>query len=274
VESFSSHQDCTSGGTAGNSTSNLNVSVPCQDTHCLHYGQPTLEHTESHHSSGVSSQLRSIRDDQQARYQQAGLIFSEHSAACDTLWLQVAPTVKLDSNEYIYLAEKALSLFGMAPAVWLLAQLHEIGALRLYSLPSKLKTSSILANRISSGPTESPTAVTEALQGLGSNSFDCKHSEAHNGRGAGKGETEHPYVADAGSLDVAHIVKLMGLSVDIAIVVVLSWAAQLAQLEEACIVIKAESVTFILGKYREYWAHEGWWHYLHCCPASPRVAPL
>lgn len=181
------------------------------------------------------------------------LIFSKYSAAHEILWLQVAPTVKLDINEYIYLAEKALNLFGMAPAVWLLAQLHEVDALRLYSLPSKLKTSNALAKETTSGPTESPTAVTEALQVHGSNSFDCKHSEAHNGRGATKGKTERPYSADAGSLDVAHIVKLVGLSVDIAIVVVLSWAAQLAHLEEACVVIKAESVTFILGKYSRHW---------------------
>ena len=179
--------------------------------------------------------------------------FSKPSAARQSLWLQVAPTVKLDSNEYIYLAEKALNLFGMAPAAWLLAQLHAIGALRLYSLPNKLKTSNVLANKTPSGPTVSPTAVTEALQGHGSNSFDCNHSEVHNGRGTGTRETERPSSADAGSLDVAHIVKLIGLSVDIAIVVVLSWAAQLAQLEEACVVIKAESVTFVLGKYCRHW---------------------
>ena len=204
----------------------------------------------------MSSQLRSIRDDQQARCQPTSLIFSRHSAVCDALWLQVAPTVKLDSDEYIYLAEKALTLFGMAPAVWLLAELHGIGALRFYSLPSKLKTSHVPANKVPSSPTDSPTAVAEALQGHGSNSFDCKDSEAHNGRGASQGKTEHPYVADAGSLDVAHIVQLVGLSVDIAIVVVLSWAAQLAQLEEACVVIKAETIKFVLGKYRKYWPNE------------------
>ena len=163
--------------------------------------------------------------------------------------------MKLDSDEYIYLAERALNLFGMAPAVRLLAQLHGIGALRLYSLPSKLKTPSVSANKILSSPTESPTAVIEALQGHGStsNSFDCKHSEANNGRGASQGKTQHPYSANTGSLDAPHIVQLNGLSVDIAIVVVLSWAAQLAQLEEACVVIKAESVTFILGKYCGHW---------------------
>ncbi len=224
---------------------------------CLHFQQPTLEHTGLHHSSGVSSQLRSVRGDQQARCQRTSLIFSKHSAACDTLWLQVAPTVKLDSDEYIYLAEKALNLFGMAPAVWLLAQLHEIGALRLYSLPSKLKTPNFLASETPSGPTASPKAVAEALQGHGSNSSDSsKPPGIYSDRGTSQGKTECPYSADAGSLDVAHIVKLIGLSVDIAIVVVLSWAAQLAQLEEACVVIKAESVTFILGKYRKHRAHE------------------
>lgn len=165
--------------------------------------------------------------------------------------------MKLDSDEYIYLAEKALNLFGMAPAVLLLAQLHGIGALPLYSLPSKLETPNFLADETPSGPTEPPKAVAKALQGHGSNSSGSnKPPSMYSDRGSTKGEAEHPYSADAGCLDAGHVVKLIGLSVDIAIVVVLSWAAQLAQLEEACIVIKAESVTFILGKYRKHRVHE------------------
>jgi len=42
VESFSSHQDCTSGGTSGSSTSNLNDSVPCQDTTVSSMDNPLL----------------------------------------------------------------------------------------------------------------------------------------------------------------------------------------------------------------------------------------
>ncbi|KAA6424588.1 MAG: hypothetical protein FRX49_05797 [Trebouxia sp. A1-2] len=186
--------------------------------------QDLLERGQAVGSEALARMVHLLKDDGQV-WKAFHLIKTAH---------QVAPTVKLDSDDYIYLAEKALNLFGMAPAVWLLAQFHGIGALRLYSLPSKLKTSNVFANKTPSGLTESSTAVTEALQGHGSNSFHGKHSEAHNGRGGSQGKTEHPDVADAGSLDGDHIVELSGLSVDIAIVVVLSWAAQLAQLEEAC----------------------------------------
>ncbi|DBA86091.1 TPA: hypothetical protein ACH3X1_005611 [Trebouxia sp. C0004] len=202
--------------------------------------QDLLQHGQAVGSEALARMVHLLKDDGQV-WKAFHLIKTAH---------QVAPTVKLDINEYTHLAEKALNLFGMAPAVWLLAQLHEIDALRLYSLPSKLNISHVLANETSSAPTESPKAVTEALLGIGSNSFDCNHSEALNGRGASKQKIERPYSVGAGALDAAHIVKLIGLSVDIAIVVVLSWAAQLAQLEKACVVIKAESVTFILGKYR------------------------
>ncbi|KAL0052843.1 hypothetical protein WJX82_008466 [Trebouxia sp. C0006] len=130
--------------------------------------QDLLEHGRAVGSEALARMVHLLKEDGQV-WKAFHLIKTAH---------QVAPTVKLDSDEYIYLADKALTL----------------------------------------------------------------------DRRSSKGEAEHPYSADAGSLDVAHIVKLIGLSVDTAIVVVLSWAAQLAQLEEACIVIKAETIKFILGE--------------------------
>ncbi|KAL0032348.1 hypothetical protein WJX79_006321 [Trebouxia sp. C0005] len=43
------------------------------------------------------------------------------------------------------------------------------------------------------------------------------------------------------------VIELTGLSVDVGIVVVLSWAAQLASLQDTAVVIKGNSVTFSLG---------------------------
>lgn len=158
--------------------------------------------------------------------------------------------MKLETIEYIYLAEKALSLFGMAPAVWLLVQLHELGATSFYTLPSKHTTHISLASQGSSSTplspiTHSPRGATKEMPRADSSSQDAGKS---SGMGSVKGEVEHHDSADVDWLLASRTVKLAGLSVDMAIVVVLSWAAQLGQLEEACNVVKDDEITFVLGK--------------------------
>ncbi len=161
----------------------------------------------------------------------------------------------METSEYIYLADKDLSLFGMAPAVWLLVQLHELGILPFYVLPSKTAGNSPVGQGSpgsSQNSSHSPTAVTNFLQSLGRKDLTGSKSLGMHDASCDKGgiAEDQQGMAEAEQLLASNVVVLSGLSVDIAIVVVLSWAAQLLELEQACVVIiQASSITFKLGKW-------------------------
>ena len=162
-------------------------------------------------------------------------------------WLQVAPAMKLEANEYIYLAEKALSLFGMAPAVWLLVQLHTMETIHFYVLPCKASASPT-SHSSSTSPMHSPRASPKLTPGLVTPQFDStKPRGMVNSDDVTEGGSDQQGGAEAGQVYGVSSVALGGLSTDIAIVVVLSWAAQLAQLLDTAVVIQAASITIVLG---------------------------
>lgn len=159
-------------------------------------------------------------------------------------WLQVAPAMKLEANEYIYLAEKALSLFGMAPTVWLLVQLHTMETIHFYVLPSKASASPT-SHSSSTSSMHSPRASPKLMPGLVTDS--TKFRGMVKSDDVTEGGPDQQGGAEAGQVCGVSTVALGGLSTDIAIVVVLSWAAQLAQLLDTAVVIQAASITFVLG---------------------------
>ena len=147
------------------------------------------------------------------------------------------------------LAEKALVSCGMAPAVWLLVQLHQAHAISFYQLPSQSATAEADpgAEGSSAGPTSSPTAIKTLPHGQASASGDVRKAMARQDdaeeecqvqKSPGKGaQGERPYST----------VMLMGTSVDVAIMVVLSWAAQLVQLDVTSVMMQDDDITFELG---------------------------
>ena len=150
----------------------------------------------------------------------------------------------LATEEYIQLADKALRLFGTPPTVWLLVQLHQMGCLQLYSLPTNTSDGSSRHGFSSPQKTGKQSVTNTAKLLTGCDGKDCFGS-LDNVQGAQKAEQHN----SAGPNSTCDSVILGGMSVDLAIVVVLTWAAQLAASEEACSLIKkAGTIVFKLGK--------------------------
>lgn len=122
-------------------------------------------------------------------------ILGEKAHTLAMVAMQASSSVKLQSKDYLGLAEQTLTMSGMASTAWVLIQLHTICAIHFYSLP----THSTDASNIHSSPsnkqaTNSDTATTVSQadqQALGN-------------------------------------VNLQGLHTKMAFAVVLSWAAQLS----------------------------------------------
>ncbi|KAL3159478.1 hypothetical protein ABBQ38_009900 [Trebouxia sp. C0009 RCD-2024] len=164
------------------------------------------------------------------------------------LSLQVAPSLRLDTKEHINLAEKALISCGMAPAVWLLVQLHQAHAITFYTLPGHTATASmphLSAKGSSAEPTSAGTVSTTLPQVRASAPCD---ERVHLGKGeAAEGELEETQGEGTGGQGPYSTITLIGVSVDVAIIVVLSWAAQLAQLASTSVMMQNDDITFELG---------------------------
>ena len=149
------------------------------------------------------------------------------------------------------MAEKALISCGMAPAVWLLVQLHQARAISFYQLPGQ--TATVMPHLSAKGscaePTSLPTAGKTKPHVPASAPSDESKARAH----LEKGETEEGHWEES-SGDVArgkgpwNTVTLIGVSVDVAIIVVLSWAAQLAQRDVTSVMMQNDDITFELGE--------------------------
>ena len=170
--------------------------------------------------------------------------------------LQISPAIRIGVGEYIGLAEKALLSLGMAPAVWLLVQLHQTGAITFYKLPSpSITTTSTVAGQSGEAPSAhlgaSPTASKTTLPTLDSGSSEACKLAGLLGQAATKealGQSWDSPNKEAGRAEPFSTVTLNGLSVDIAIVVVLSWAAQLVQIRVALEFMENDDITFVLGE--------------------------
>ena len=86
------------------------------------------------------------------------------------------------------------------------------------------------------------TSVQE-FQSTTAHSSDSASLEAHD-----KATADDKAAAKKVENNAISALELTGLSVDVAIVVVLSWAAQLVHLQDAAVVIEADRIRFNLGK--------------------------
>ena len=159
--------------------------------------------------------------------------------------MQVVPSIRLHPQDCISLIEKALSLFGMAATVWLLVQLHQAEATHFYMLPNKNLTNSTNSSKHSanSSTNNSPKQDLTEMQNCNSNSATLEANE--NAIAGDKGKAAAKEIEN----DAVSTLELTGLSVDMSIVVVLSWAAQLVHLQDAAVVIEADSIRVNLGKF-------------------------
>ncbi|KAL3157439.1 hypothetical protein ABBQ32_011909 [Trebouxia sp. C0010 RCD-2024] len=136
----------------------------------------------------------------------------------------------------------------MAPAVWLLVQLHQAHAITFYSLPGHTATADVphlSAKGASADPTSAPAASKTLPQVLASAPSD---ERVHLEKGEFvKGDSEETQGERAGGKGPYSIVILTVVSVDVAIIVVLSWAAQLAQLDVTSVMMQSDDITFELS---------------------------
>ena len=172
--------------------------------------------------------------------------------------LQVAPSLRIEPTEYKSLAEKALQSCGMGPAVWLLVQLHQAHAITFYHLPSLSAgagagagagaVSNAPAKGSSADPTSvPPTAVKSSPQSPASAATGISKARVQADPGK-EGQTwNSPGEGPLGEQPYSTIV-LIGTSVDVAIIVVLSWAAQLVQLGVTSEMMQDDNMTFVLGQ--------------------------
>ena len=142
------------------------------------------------------------------------------------------------------LAEKALVSCGMVPAVWLLVQLHQAHQLLPASKPvcpscGRPRCDGSSADPISSTHCHQKFALCPGDVSKASTSQDDAEEESQVQKRHGKGpRRERPYST----------VMLIGISVDAAIIVVLSWAAQLVQLDVTSVMMQDDDIAFVLGK--------------------------
>lgn len=128
----------------------------------------------------------------------------------------------------------------MAATVWLLVQLHQAEAIHFYRLPSKPPPFTHPPNQPASlKPGTPPANMTD-------NGGNC---DGMHGGSSAAADKEDGKDGDGVEVAAVGVIELTGLSVDVGIVVVLSWAAQLASLQDTAVVIKGNSVTFSLGKF-------------------------
>lgn len=165
--------------------------------------------------------------------------------------MQAAPSLRLETKEYVSLAEKALTACGMAPAVWLLVQLHQAHAISFYQLPSH--TAAVMSHPSAKGASAAPTSaltVGDRLPGglAPALSDDSKARVQLKVDKVEAGHWEENRGEAAGGKRTCSTVTLFGVSVDVAIIVVLSWAAQLAQLEATPGMMQNGNITFELGE--------------------------
>ena len=126
--------------------------------------------------------------------------------------MQAAPETKLQTQHYMSLATKTLDLSGTASTAWMLVQLHKLEVIPFYSLPS------------ASGTGRSPTSTDRD---------DLQNSAA-------------AAACEAESHATMTWINLEGLSTQMAVAVVLSWAAQLAQSGKAALAT-VTGVVFVVG---------------------------
>ena len=147
------------------------------------------------------------------------------------------------------LAEKALVSCGMGPAVWLLVQLHQAHAISFYQLPSQ--SAPAVADPSAKGPSAdpiSPSAAQTSRCGLASASGDVSKVRAAKDGAEEEGQIQKSTGKGALGRQPYSTVMLIGTSVDVAIIVVLSWAAQLVQLGVTSAVMQDDNITFELGE--------------------------
>ena len=148
------------------------------------------------------------------------------------------------------LAEKALVSCGMGPAVWLLVQLHQAHAFSFYQLPSQSATAVAdpHAKGSCAGPISSPTVARTSSRGLASASGDVSKARATKDGAEEVGQVEKSTGEGPLGGQPYSTVMLIGTSVDVAIIVVLSWAAQLVQLGVTSVMMQDDNITFELGE--------------------------
>ena len=165
--------------------------------------------------------------------------------------LQVTPTLRIEIKEYISLAEKALVSSGMAAAVWLLVQLHQAHAISFYQLPSLTATAvpELGVKGASGDPTSAASAGRTSPQALITASSDVSkarvHLEKDDAEGGGRLH-DSPEEGPGGGRSCSTLM-LIGVSVDVSIILVLSWAAQLVQLDVTSVMMHNDTITFELG---------------------------
>lgn len=114
------------------------------------------------------------------------------------------------------LAEKTLALLGTASTAWMLIQLHSIGAIHFYTLP------------------------TSSSNNSGGQGFASNTEAAEGGTFITTVHAQHKALGS---------VHLKGLHASMAVAVVLSWAGGLAQINiSASLKITCANVTFALGR--------------------------
>ena len=156
----------------------------------------------------------------------------------------------IETKEYMSLAEKALVSCGMGPAVWLLVQLHQAHAISFYQLPSQSATAVTEpgAKGSSAHLTSSPTAVKALRRGLALASGDVNKVRARKDDAEEEGPVQKSLRKGALGERPYSTVMLIGTSVDVAIIVVLSWAAQAVQLDMTSVMMQDDDITFELGE--------------------------
>lgn len=148
------------------------------------------------------------------------------------------------------LAEKVLVSCGMGPAVWLLVQLHQAHAISFYQLPSQSATAVIEpgAKGSPTDPTSSPTAAKPLRRGLDLAPGDVSKARARKDDAQEEGQVQKSPGKGALGEQPYSTVRLIGTSVDVAIIVVLSWAAQVVQLDVTSVMMQDDDITFELGE--------------------------
>ena len=162
--------------------------------------------------------------------------------------LQVDPSLKLDAQEYVSLAEKALMSFGMAPAVWLLVQLHQADAIHFYKLPHS--TTAVADQGSKTSPADPSSSDTETSKALATSDV-FKLARLMDSAADGGHLQSSPKDSSGWKLPCS-TVMVFEVTVNVAIIVVLSWAAQLVQREVAPAMLNND-VTFVLGEFLARW---------------------
>lgn len=140
----------------------------------------------------------------------------------------------------------------MGPAVWLLVQLHQAHAIRFYQLPSQSARAGAVPGTATKGFSADPTsfpppAISSSPQSPASASAGISKVRVQADAGEEGQPWNKPGEGPLGKQPYSSIM-LIGTSVDVAIIVVLSWAAQLVQLDVTSDMIQDDGITFELGQ--------------------------